>query len=231
MLLRVVQTMMPSGIDLQSVVREATEQFLVGDAPALAGELTDALIVVSARVARLRRTFEAPAGERDEGLDGELRAIDEAFGRSVDLARRLSQAIRAHRAPGAYASASNIARELGRQLGSSMPESMRLALQCPAGPVLAMIPPSELRRILVVLVRRVVEGVGDGGGELSLEVGESKSSREARIVVGHQKLRPAAAADAADQARELVHAWGGSVDPCARARGGAAVVVVLPGAC
>ena len=43
MLLRVVQTMMPSGIDLQSVVREATEQFLVGDAPALAGELTDAL--------------------------------------------------------------------------------------------------------------------------------------------------------------------------------------------
>ena len=222
--------MMPSGNDIQRVVREATEQFLVGDAPALAGELTDALIVVSARVARLRRSFEAPAGERDEGLDGELRAIDEAFGRSVDLARRLSQAIRAHRAPGAYASASNIARDLARQLGSSMPESMRLALQCPAGPVLAMIPPSELRRILVVLVRRVVEGVGDGG-ELSLEVSETRSSNEARIVVGHQKLRPAAAADAADQARELVHAWGGSIDPCARARGGAAVVVVLPGVC
>jgi hypothetical protein len=224
--------MMASVNDLQSVVREATEQFLVGDAPALAGELTDALIVVSARVARLRRSFETPqTGERDEGLDGELRAIDEAFGRTVDLARRLSQAIRAHRAPGAYASAANIARELGRQLGSSMPEPMRLALHCPAGPVLAMIPPSELRRILVVLVRRVVEGVGDGGGELLLEVSEIRSSREARIVVGHPKLRPAAAADAAEQARELVHAWGGSVDPCARAMGGAAVVVVLPGAC
>src|ERR1700722_14597226 len=226
--------MMPSGNDLQTVVREATEQFLVGDAPALAGELTDALIVVSARVGQLRRTFNAGApadGSEDAALDGELGAIEAAFGRSVDLARRLSHAIRAHRAPGAYASAADIARELGRQLASSMPESMRLELRCPSGPVLAMIPPSELRRILVVVVRRVVDGVGDGGGELSLEVTEAKASREARIALGHPKLSPTAAADAADQARELVHAWGGSVDPCARTRGGAAVVVLLPGAC
>ena len=224
---------MASGNNLQSVVREATEQFLVGDAPALAGELTDALIGVSARVGRLRRSFEAlpPVAGDGEALRGELRVIEEAFGSSVELARRLSQAIRAHRAPGAYASAANIARELGRQLASSMPEPMRLALVCPAGPVLARIPASELRRILVVLVRRVVDGVGDGGGELALEVTEAKASREARLVVGHPKLSPTAAADAADQARELVHAWGGSVDPCARTRGGAAVVVLLPGAC
>ena len=226
--------MIPSGSDLQTVVREATEQFLVGDAPALAGELTDALIVVSARVGQLRRSFEAEppaAGSREQVLEGEVHAIEEAFARSVDLARRLSQAIRAHRAPGAYASAANIARELGRQLATSLPESMRLGLRCPPGPVLAMIPPSELRRILVILVRRVVEGVGDGGGELLLEVAEVKSSVEVRLVVGHPKLRPGAAADAADQARELVHAWGGSVDPCARTGGGASVVVLLPGAC
>jgi hypothetical protein len=219
--------------DLQTVVRDVTEQFLVGDAPALAAELTDVLIVVSARVGRLRRTLEPDpaAGGDGQALGGDLQAIEEAFARSVDLARRLSQAIRAHRAPGAYASASNIARELGRQLASSMPEPMRLGLRCPPGPVLAMIPPSELRRILAVLVRGVVDGVGDGGGELSLEVSEAKASAEARIVVGHPRLRPAAAADAADQARELVHAWGGSVDPCARTRGGAAVVLSLPGAC
>jgi hypothetical protein len=228
------RTMTATGNDLQSVVRDATEQFLIGDAPALAGELTDALIVVSARVGRLRRDFESrppTAGSPEEALGSDLRAIEEAFGRSVDLARRLSQAIRAHRAPGAYASAANIARELGRQLASSMPDPMRLALRCPPGPVLAMIPPSELRRILVVLVRRVVDGVGDGGGELSLEVSETKGAREARVVIGHPKLLPAAAADAADQARQLVHAWGGSVEPGARARGGAAVVVLLPGAC
>jgi hypothetical protein len=226
--------MMTSGSDLQTVVREATEQFLVGDAPALAGELTDALIVVSARVGQLRRRFDADppgAGSREQVLEGEVRAIEESFARSIDLARRLSQAIRAHRAPGAYASAANIARELGRQLASSMPEPMRLGLRCSPGPVLAMIPPSELRRILVILVRRVVEGVGDGGGELSLEVTEIKASGEARLVVGHPKLRAAAAADAADQAREIVHAWGGSIDPCARTGGGAAVVVLLPGAC
>lgn len=224
---------MLSASDLQTVVREATEQFLVGDAPALAGELTDALIVVSARVGRLRRDLDAdrPLGSGEKVLGGELHEIEEAFARSVDLARRLSQAIRAHRAPGAYASTANIARELGRQLASSMPEPMRLGLRCPTGPVLAMIPPSELRRILVVLVRRVVEGVGNGGGELSIEVSEAKTSGEVRVVIGHPRLRPAAAADAADQARELVHAWGGSVDPCARAREGAAVVVLLPGAC
>jgi hypothetical protein len=225
---------MLSGSDLRTVVREATEQFLVGDAPALAGELTDALIVVSARVGRLRRKLEGdgPApGSREQILGGELHEIEEAFTRSVDLARRLSQAIRAHRAPGAYASMANIARELGRQLASSMPEPMRLGLRCPSGPVLAMIPPSELRRILVVLVRRVVDGVGDGGGELSIEVSEPRASGEVRVVIGHPRLRPAAAADAADQARELVHAWGGSVDPCARTRDGAAVVVLLPAAC
>jgi hypothetical protein len=224
---------MLSASDLQTVVREATEQFLVGDAPALAGELTDALIVVSARVGRLRRDLDADRalGSGEKLLRGELREIEEAFARSVDLARKLSQAIRAHRAPGAYASTANIARELGRQLASSMPEPMRLGLRCPAGPVLAMIPPSELRRILVVLVRRVVEGVGDGGGELSIEVSEAKTSGEVRVVIGHPRLRPAAAADAADKAREMVHAWGGSVDPCARTREGAAVVVLLPGAC
>jgi hypothetical protein len=224
---------MLSASDLQAVVREATEQFLVGDAPALAGELTDALIVVSARVGRLRRNLDAdrPLGSEETPLGGELREIEEAFAQSVDLARRLSQAIRTHRAPGAYASTANIVRELGRQLASSMPEPMRLGLRCPAGPVLAMIPPSELRRILVVLVRRVVEGVGNGGGELSIEVSAAKTSGEVRVVIGHPRLHPAAAADAADQARELVHAWGGSVDPCARTKEGAAVVVLLPGAC
>jgi hypothetical protein len=227
--------MMSSGDDLHGVLSDATEQFLVGDAPALAGELTDALIVVSGNVARLRRSVEeqAPAGKRKGGaLQGDLRAMEEAFGRSIDLARRLSQAIRAHRASGAYASVASIARELGRQVGAALPETMRLSLRCPPGPVLAMIPPSELRRVLALVVRRVVEGVGTGGGELSLEVSEAKApDREARIVVGHARLRPDLAADAAEQARELVHAWGGSIEPCARTSGGAAVVVLLPSAC
>jgi hypothetical protein len=233
--------MMSTGGDRPSVVRDATEQFLVGDAQALAGELTDALIVVAARVGVLRRTVEAAGreGKRKDGragasdpLAGELHAIDEAFGRSVDLARRLSQAIQAHRSPGTYTAVSSLARELGRQLAPALPEKMTLGLRCPPGPVLAVIPSAELRQILVVLVRRVVEGVGESGGELQLEVTASKApDREARIVVGHEKLRPAAAADAADQARELVHAWGGSVDACARAGGGAAVVVLLPGVC
>ena len=117
-----------------------------------------------------------------------------------------------------------------------MPASMRLALRCPQGPVIASIPPNELRGLLVVLVGRVIEAVSDGsrdgGGELSLEVSEPRTSgAEARIVVAHAKLRPAAAAEAADQVREIVHAWGGSVEPVARTSGGASVVVSLPSAC
>jgi hypothetical protein len=230
--------MMGNGSNLDDVVREATEQFLVGEAPGLAGELTNALIAVSARVARLRRTVggKASAARAEASLDGELGAIEEAFGESVDLARRLSLAIRSHRAAGSYAAVASIARELGRQLGSAMPEPMRLVLRCPQGPVIATIPPSELRSLMVILVRRVIdavtEGARDAGGELSLEVNEARASApEARITVAHPRLRPAAAADAADQVREIVHAWGGSVEPCARTSGGAAVVVLLPSAC
>lgn len=226
---------------MQTVVREATEQFLVGDAPALAGELTEALIAVSARVGRLRRTLEdrpqsAPQDKRSEGLDGEVRAIDEAFGRSVDLARRLSQAIRVHGAPGAYTAVAALTRELGRQLASAIPGPMRLGLRCPSGPVLAAIPPEDLRGVLVTLVRCVVDGVAggarDASGELALEVSETRVSEpEARVIVGHPRLSPSAAADAADRVREVVHAWGGSVEPCARTSGGAAVVVLLPSVC
>jgi hypothetical protein len=234
--------MMATGSELDDVVREATEQFLIGEAPELAGELTNALIAVSARVAHLRRKVGAktPAARSEASLDSELGAIEEAFGQSVDLARRLSQAIRSHRAAGSYAAVASIARELGRQLGSAMPGPMRLVLRCPQGPVIATIPPSELRSVMVILVRRVIEAVSEGasggareaGGELSLEVSEPRASApEARIVVAHAGLRPAAAADAADQVRELVHAWGGSVEPCARTNGGASIVVLLPSAC
>jgi hypothetical protein len=230
--------MMSSGSDLQSVVREATEQFLVGDAPALAGELTEALIAVSARVGRLRRTIEArrEAPKSGDALEGEVRAIDEAFGRSVELARRLAQAIREHSAPGAYTAVTGLTRELGRQLSTALPSPMRLTLRCPTGPVLAAIPPADLRNVLVNLVRGVVEGVAHGrrdvGGELSLEVTETRTSGpEARIVLGHPRLTPTAAAEAAGVVREVVHAWGGSVEPCARTIGGAAVVVLLPSVC
>ena len=229
---------MATGTELEDVVREATEQFLIGEAPGLAGELTNALIAVSARVAHLRRKVgaKATAAGGDASLDGELGAIEEAFGESVDLARRLSQAIRSHRAAGSYAAVASIARELGRQLGSAMPGPMRLVLRCPQGPVIANIPPEDLRSVMVILVRSVIESVSAGereaGGELSLEVGVARASTpQARIVVAHARLRPAAAAEAADQARELVHAWGGSVEPCARTNGGASVVVLLPSAC
>jgi hypothetical protein len=224
---------MPNPADFRRILREATEQFLVGDAPALAAELTDALILVSARVANLRRR--AP---RTGPLAEEVRAVDEAFGRSVVLVRELSTAIRAHRDPGAYVAAGDIVRELGRQLAVSLPEGTALTIRCSSNPALATISPSELRRVLVTLIRRTVDGMGEGGCELVIEVSEVMEARATetlepaiRIVVRHDALLAAAAADAADQVRDMVNARGGSVQPCATTGRGAAVVVSLRAAC
>ena len=116
-----------------------TEQFLVGDAPALAGELTDALIVVSARVGAAPPRLRGPPARSRRPRRPSTATFEPSRRRSAAASispagsrRRFEPTAR----PGAYASAANIARELGRQLGSSMPEPMRLALRCPPGPVL-----------------------------------------------------------------------------------------------
>jgi hypothetical protein len=220
-------------MDSRRLLREATERFLVGDAPALAAELTDALLLVSARVASLRRR--APKRGR---IADEVRSVDEAFARSVALARQLSVAIRAHRDPGAYVAAGDIVRELGRQLAASLPEGTALTVRCSSDPALATISPSELRRVLATLIRRTVDSMDERENELVIEVSEVMEARATealepaiRIVVRHDALLAAAAADAADQVRDMVSARGGSVEPCATTGKGAAVVVSLRAAC
>lgn len=214
--------------DVGRAVRDATEQFLVGDASVLADELTESLLSVSAHVAALRKRL-PPEGP----LADHMRSVDEGFSRSVDLARKLSVAIRAHRDPGAYADVSRIARDLGRHLAPAMPEGTAFTIACPPSPTVATMPPPELRRVLSLLVRRLLDGL-ERGGDLRLEVSEIRigqtSPADVRILIGHRGLRPSTAADAADDVRSNVNANGGSVDPCVRPGGGAAVVVVLPSA-
>jgi len=210
-------------------VRDATEQFLVGDASALADELTEALLAVSAHVAAFSRRVPAHGP-----LARDLRAIDEAFAQSVAVARRLSVAIRTHRDPGAYADVARIARDLGRHLVPAMPGGLALTIVCPTGPVLVAVPPPDVRRVLSLVVRRLLEGLADRPGELTLEVGEVRSRptppADVRVQIGHRHLRPGVAADAAEDVRANVNAAGGSVEPCARPGGGAAVVLLLPSA-
>src|SRR5579859_6337940 len=94
--------------DLHRALYKATEQFLVGDAPGLADELTDALLVVSARVSRLRKTVSSR-----NPVATEVSAVDEAFAQTVTLARRLSAALRAHQEPGGYVAVESTVRDLG----------------------------------------------------------------------------------------------------------------------
>lgn len=211
-------------------LREATEHFLVGDAPALVDELTDALLSASDRVGRLRKIV---AG--DHPMAEQIHEMDRAFGQSVSLARSLSTAIRSHRDPGAYTDATAIVRELARQLAASLPRGPGLTVRHPSNAVIVAMPPSELRRILATLVRCTVEDLGVGGRGLWLEVRDLADKRSpasgVHIIVGHASLGAGRAADAADQVRHMVNARGGSVEPCAAPGGGTAVVVSVPGAC
>ncbi len=209
-------------------VREAIEQFLLGDAPTLADELTDALRATSAHVARFRERIpnRGPLAE-------DMNAVENAFAHSIALTQRLSVAIRANGDPGACAATAGIARELGRRLASAMPEGTAFTAVCPSSPALAAMPPPRMRRVLATLVRRLVDRSLDRGGDVVLEVEEvtEATSPSVRIVVGSGGLPPGAAADAADDVRPHVNACGGSVEPCARPGGGASVVVVLPRVC
>jgi hypothetical protein len=219
-----------SATDLGRAVRDATEQFLVGDAALLADNLSEALIVLSARLAAFRKRLPARGV-----LAFEMQSVDEAFTGSVVVARKLSAAIRAHRDQGAYADVARVARDLGRHLAPALPEGTEFTIACPSTPALATMPPSDVRRVLSMIVRRLLESLGGSTGDLALEVSEvrsgSQSRAEVRVFVGHGALRPSVAADAADDVRSSVNANGGSVEPCARHGGGAAVALLLPGAC
>jgi hypothetical protein len=212
-----------------SRLRAATDQFLVGDGPALADQLADALFALSADVARLRR-----ATPTQSPVASDVQGIDDALTACVGLARRLSTAIRAHAEPGSYTDAARIARELGRHLAPTMPEGTSLSVVCPPSPTLAMMASSELRRVLVVLVRRMLSDLGSSRGELGLEVVAERHEPPERpvvkLLIGHRALAAAEAASAAADVRSEVNARGGSVEPCARKGGGTTVVVSLPAA-
>jgi hypothetical protein len=211
-------------------VREATDQFLVGEGPALADQLFEALFVLSGDIARLRRATPQPSPEADG-----MHTIDDALTACVGLARRLSMAVRAHEEPGSYTDAARIARDLGRHLGPTMPDGTTLNVVCPPSPALATMPSSELRRVLATLVRWLVAGAGSPPGELALEVVEDRPRPPGRstvkLLIGHTALAVDDAAAAAAAVRAEVNARGGSVEPSARKDGGATVVVSLPSAC
>jgi hypothetical protein len=210
-------------------LREASEQFLVGDAPVLVDELTAALLVVSARSARVRQHIGVK-----EPLLAEMRSLDEAFARAVGLARKLSAAIRAHRDSGSYVAAATVVRELGRQLTTSLPDREVCSVRVSPDPAIVTMPAAELRRVLVALLRIAGETVGSGG-QLLLEVDAERATENrdsvVHIVIGHHGLKQAIAAQAADEVREIVNARGGSVDTRMTAGGAASVVVSLPGVC
>src|SRR5580658_5404483 len=185
------------------VLRETSEQFLVGDAPVLVDELTAALLVVSARAARVRQHI----GVKEPVL-AEMRSLDEAFSRAVSLARKLSAAIRAHRDSGSYVAAATVVRELGRQLTTSLPDREVCSMRLSPDPAIVSMPAAELRRVLVALLRIAGESVGSG--QLLLEVDSERATEKSdsivRIVIGHHALKQAIAAQAAEQVREVVNA-------------------------
>jgi hypothetical protein len=213
--------------DAATLLLEATEHFLVGDGPVLAEQLAEGLFMVSAEIGRLRKA--GAGGEADD-----MRAVDQAISACVRLARRLSEATRAQAEPGSYADAARIARDLARYLSPAMPEGTRLNVVCPPWPALVRMPANELRQVFATLARRLAGDVKHTPGELALEVVDDKlrSLRRpmVKVFLGHGALTREQAGAAVADVRLEVNACGGSVEPCARRGGGAAVVLSLPSA-
>ena len=206
---------------------EATERFLVSDAPGLVDKLTEVLLATSARMASLRRRL--PASEAEEA-----QAVEEAFGQGVRIARSIAESVRNHGEPGAYAAAANIVRELGRLMSEAVPNGMRLVVRCPPGPAIVTMQPSELRRVLVAILLALAHA--EGTRKLVVEVQHVPATDalgpRVWIVFGCDSRPVVALAEAADRVRPLVQARGGTIEPAvARGVTGAGVVVQVPAAC
>jgi len=206
---------------------EATERFLVSDAPGLVDKLTEVLLATSARMASLRRRL--PAREAEEA-----RAVEEAFGQGVAIARNIAESVRSHGEPGAYASAASIVRELGRLLSDAVPNGIRLVVRCPPGPAIVTMQPSELRRVLVAILLALAHA--EGARKLVVEVEHVPAANELGprvwILLACDSRPVGAVAEATDRMRPLVQARGGTIEPAvARGVNGTAVAVQVPAAC
>jgi signal transduction histidine kinase len=225
--------MMAINRDTQASLRETVESLLAPEVMGPLDELTDALLMVSGAVARLRRQLE-PQGTPS----ADLFALDQAFSRSIVLTRALRERLQARRSRGEYASVSHVAREVVGRLQGVLHDTVSLSLECPPGPAIVAADRSDLRRILAGLLETGIEAApAPEGGRVELEISEAEgegAERQRRIVA--IELRTSGSIEErniriAGAVRPLVRALGGTIAFREPLRGETVISLRLPSAC
>ncbi len=194
-------------------------------------ELSDALVLASSLLARLRRRRAATLHPETE-----IPALEEVVARSIALTRGLRDRLQGYRARGDYTSLSHVARDVVGHLQGVIPDEVTLAVVCPTSPAVVAGARSEIRRVLVAVLEAALAAI-PAGGSLDVEVSERTtcgSSPPGRAV--RLEVRCSGHVDAGDprieeRARPIVHAVGGAIAIDAERSGGTAIRVRFRGVC
>jgi hypothetical protein len=116
-------------------------------------QLGEALILSSAALARVRRASAGKKHEECRAVEREVLAADEAFSRSISLARALRERLLAA-FDGEYASLANAARDVVRRVQGAAGDA-RITLACEGAPVVAGTT-TQLRYIIGALLNRAL---------------------------------------------------------------------------
>lgn len=168
-------------------------------------QLGESLILSSAALARVRR-----ASRGGSALEREVQAVDEAFSRSISLARALRERLLAS-FDGEYASLANAAREVVRRLHATLDGEARISLHCDVAPVVVTGTAAQLRYIVGALLNRALEL--DRDVAVLVRDAWSGSRRVGELVVRYR-------GDVDEERRELAH----DVQAAVSALGGALAI-------
>jgi len=189
-------------------------------------ELAETLVLVSALVSRLKRAAEVAA------LGVDFEAIDEAFSRSIELARTLRDRV-GKRGRSDYSSLTNVVREIVGRVEESPRVGLAVAGRYPPGAAIVAADGTHLRRLVQALLEVAVQAI-TGPGSVEVEVIDSPQLDRARRSV-RLDMRTSAEIDELDprlaRVRPLVHALGGTLQVRAPIRGGTAISLRLLAAC
>ena len=205
-----------------SALAEVAASLLEPDVVGPLNELSEALVLLSGLVSKIRRMQSAaPASD--------LASLDDAAARAIALTRTVREHFQSRRLRGEYTSLSHVVREVAGHLHPVMPRGIGLDVRCPLGPAIVAAERAELRRLVVALLEAVVD-TAPSAGVLHLEVTESRARQAVMLHLrgGGEALRDGTGLEL--HAKPLAFALGGTLQVRA-GRDGIAVAVSLPSEC
>jgi len=185
-------------------------------------ELAETLVLASALISQLKRAAEAAALRVDFG------AIDEAFARSIALARTVRERI-LKRGRAEYASLTSVAREVVGRVQENLPAGLAITGRFTAGAAIVSADPAQLRRVVLAMLETALHAIA-GKGSVEVEVVDTAPLERARRALCFD-VRTSAELEEGDpriaRLRPLALAVGGTLQIRSPIRGGTAISLRL----